>query len=276
MVRRTRRWRDQETTYYACITNLQHHRDQPWYPQHPKAVTVREDHLLPVIGRFFGERILGPDRGLYLNFRQPQVDEDHGVGTRQATLRVRLNQLTRAQSNLIKQLESYEPTGDEAIDTEWRSALQRRFVQITTEHRATSQQLAAMDTQDRPGGNPALLDLLPLTAIDPTVLPETDQRELYDAFHLQARYDRVTHQITLQVTIYAEAVPTLTRTVHTLTNSEPHKINNQECAGAAAPALSLFERAPGGSRTHTGGGLSSVPLPIGLRGHLAHQEYPLR
>ena len=68
----------QETIYYACITNPEHHQDQPWYPQHAKNITVREDHLLPVVSTFFGERILGPQRALYLNHRQPPSDDDDG------------------------------------------------------------------------------------------------------------------------------------------------------------------------------------------------------
>jgi len=53
------------------------------------------------------------------------------------------------------------------------------------------------------GGDPALLDRLPHGAIDPTHLPEEDQRELYDAFHLQVRYDRAKHRVTPRATIYA-------------------------------------------------------------------------
>src|SRR5439155_19163965 len=107
---------------------------------------------------------------------------------------------------LINQLEAYQPTGDEDIDTEWRTALQRRFAQIAAQRRAISQQLSTLDKQDqsRRGRNPALLDLLPQRAIDPTLLPNDDQRQLYDAFHLQIRYDRTKHQATLRVTIYAE------------------------------------------------------------------------
>jgi site-specific DNA recombinase len=40
MVGKTRRWREQETTYYACVTNPEHHRQQPWYSQHPEASRV--------------------------------------------------------------------------------------------------------------------------------------------------------------------------------------------------------------------------------------------
>jgi hypothetical protein len=154
--------RGQETIYCACVTNPEHHREQPWYAQHPKNITVRQDHLLPAVGRFFGERILGSQRAVYLNHRQPQSDDD-GAAAQRAALRKQLDQLGRAQTNLIKQLEAYEPTGDDDLDTEWTAALQRRFAQITAQRRSVTTRLAELDKQDHDpaGGNAALLDRWP-------------------------------------------------------------------------------------------------------------------
>ncbi len=63
----------------------------------------------------------------------------------------------------MRQLEGYEPTGDDDIDTEWRTALQRRFAQIAAERRSANGRLTELDSEDhdRGNGNPALLDLLP-------------------------------------------------------------------------------------------------------------------
>jgi hypothetical protein len=52
-----------------------------------------------------------------------------------------------------------------------------------------------------------------VTARNPTLLSEEEQRALYDAFHLQVRYDRAKHQVTLHVTIYAEAVAVRTKKI---------------------------------------------------------------
>jgi hypothetical protein len=92
----------------------------------------------------------------------------------------------------MKQLEAYEPTGDDDIDTEWRAALQRRFAQIATERRAVDSRLAAtrQGARDQGGGNAALLDLLPQGAIDPTLLSEEEQRDCTTPSTLQLRYDR--------------------------------------------------------------------------------------
>ena len=156
----------------------------------------------------------------------------------------------------MKQLEAYEPIGDDDIDSEWRAALQRRFAQIAAERRAVNNRLAGLDGEegDQSGGNAGLLDLLPQEAIDPTLLSEEEQRDLYDAFHLQVRYDRPKHQVTLRVTIYAEAVGVLSDKIHSLTNGEwPKRVDGDETAVVADAAItsarSLVVGAPGGSRT---------------------------
>ena len=110
------------------------------------------------------------------------------------------------------------------LDTEWTAALQCRFAQITAQRRAVNTSLAALDKQDhdQAGGNTALLDLLPQAGVDLTLLSGEEQRELYDAFHLQVRYDRTEHHVSLRVTIYAEAVGALTDKIHSLGGDETH------------------------------------------------------
>ena len=44
-------------------------------------------------------------------------------------------------------------------------------------------------------------------------LPEALQRSLYDAFQLQVRYHRPRHEVTIRVTIRADALPSLTQLV---------------------------------------------------------------
>jgi hypothetical protein len=237
--------------------------------EHAKNITVREDHLLPVVSTFFGERILGPQRALYLNDRQPPSDyDDGGVAARRAALRKQLDQLGRAQINLMKQLEAYEPIGDDDIDTEWRAALQGRFAQIAAERRLVNSRLAGLDREDadQGGGNAGLLELLPQGDIDPTLLSEEEQRDLYDAFHLQVRYDRPKHQVTLRVTIYAEAVGALTDKIHSLRSDESPKTVDGDKTVVAAGAVVTAARflvvgAPDRIRTcaFASGGRRSIP-----------------
>jgi len=85
------------------------------------------------------------------------------------------------------------------------------------------------------------------------VLPEEDQPELDDAFHLQARYDRTRHQVILRVTIHAEAVGALTEKIHTLnSNQQSHKTthSNETVPLASMPVTGTHSHvvgAPGGA-----------------------------
>ncbi len=128
--------------------------------------------------------------------------------------------------------------------------------------------------------NAALLDRVPLIQFDLLELPEEYQRRLFDAFHLELRYNRHLHQLTAKVTVYAETVDALRGAMPTLDDVRSRSSDEagEPCTarvpaqrgpvpGAHAPGTgSHVWRAPGGIRTHTGGGLSSVALPVGLRG----------
>jgi hypothetical protein len=114
---------------------------------------------------------------------------------------------------LFAQLESFQPTGDADIDTEWRAALQRRFATLATDRRALTERLNQL-TKDperaRPRGqqgNPSdLLARVPCSTRDLTLLPEADPRQLYDALHLQVRYDHNRKRLALRVTIDPDTV----------------------------------------------------------------------
>ena len=213
MFGKTRRRREREYTYYACVTIPEHHREQPWFGEHPKTLMVREDLLLPVVGEFFAERVLGEGRKLFLPRHAPGPQAEPDTGER-GTLRARLEQLSRAQTNLLAQLEAFQPTGDPGIDAQWRTQLQRRFATIATERRTATERLERLDSRQphthAAAEDPAaLLDLLPCTGTDLTLLPDADQRRLYDAFHLQARYHRTHHRLTLSVTVSAATARSL-------------------------------------------------------------------
>jgi hypothetical protein len=259
MFGKTRRKGERVHTYYACVTNREHHREQPWYDDHPKTMVVREDCLLPIIGTFFAERVLGANRALFLDHHAPAAPSPRNVDQAHERVLARLEQLARAQANLFAQLESYQPTGDETIDTEWRSTLQRRFATVTAERNSLRQQLAD-DAAPPPHPPPTadadaeaeLLARLPCTGRDLTPLPEADQRRLYDAFHLQARYNRATDRLTLQVTINATTVDSLARQVGELASTDPGPPSDR----TAPPP----RQSPSGSVSHLGRDLPGAPL----------------
>lgn len=248
MCGRTRHDQDRDHIYYACVVNHAQHHQKPWFHAHPSTLTIRERLILPVLGAFFADHVLGPERltGIDPAPGTPAVD-DHEL----RALRVQLAKLDRAQQNLIAQLESYEPTGDDEIDTDWRTNLQKRFATISAERRQAAARITdlrstASRTPTPTADRAALLAVLPATDQDLTALPEDVQRQLYNAFHLQIRYSRPQHRVTIQVTVSAT-------TVHTLANTVTAAISPDGIASDPATTHQGVHavRAPGGTRTRT-------------------------
>jgi hypothetical protein len=109
--------------YYACIVNRAQHQQQPWFADHPNTLTLREHLVLPILGSFFADHVLGADRIRHLApvpaaAAQPAADDSE-----RRALRAQLAKLERAQHNLLAQLEAFEATGDHEADAEWRSHL---------------------------------------------------------------------------------------------------------------------------------------------------------
>jgi site-specific DNA recombinase len=88
-------------------------------------------------------------------------------------------------------------------------------------------------------------------------LPEALQRSLYDAFQLQVRYHRPRHEVTIRVTIRADALPGLTQLMKEAAGQPGSSAGNGERNDDRSHVLS----APGRIRTcaHGSGGRCSIP-----------------
>jgi hypothetical protein len=86
-------------------------------------------------------------------------------------------------------------------------------------------------------------------------LPEQLQRQLYDAFQLQVRYNRPRHEATIRVTLRAEALPGLEQMVRDAAD------RCGESGAASAGIRSHVLSAPSRIRTcaHGSGGRCSIP-----------------
>jgi hypothetical protein len=75
----------------------------------------------------------------------------------------------------------------------WRIAIQAQFAANLADQRAKTRQLADLTRRQEQQVLPDidLLDAMPAAAIDVTGLPDERQRRLYDAVHLEIRYDHV-------------------------------------------------------------------------------------
>lgn len=105
-----------------------------------------------------------------------------------------------------------------------------------------------------------IVDQLPQVSLNVLDLPGELQRELFDAFQLEIRYDRHNQQVTIKVAIRAEMIDSIGRTATSLADqvpTVPHQRRSTESdaterAGAPAPArksVPMFDVPPAGFHT---------------------------
>src|SRR6266508_3148391 len=227
-------------TYYRCTPNAKNHAHLPWFAGHPSHVLVREDQLTEPLGQFFAQRVFGSSRKILLAASVTATAADPAVDIRKATLTAEI------------------------------AGLQTRFAATIAEQRTKKQLLAGIVREEQMAApvDIDLLDLLPEEQVDLARLPEDQQRRIYDAFHLDIRYNAITKEVAIRVTITGDTAPTLAATVEAIIDQHPETRKPGTGAAAPVPGKSVCDalRAPGGIRTHTVGGLSSAPLPVGIRG----------
>ncbi|GAA4100707.1 recombinase family protein [Actinomadura miaoliensis] len=208
--------------YFACQPERQHHKGRAdWFNDHPKSLWVREDVLLDGVRHFFAERIFGPRRREHLSdqLRRSGAKRADSTNTkRRKQITRELTDLQRRQDNLIGQLETFESTGDPEADRDYRQSIQRRFAELTAARRTKQAELDQLNTDTPPAGDDAdLLDLIPQLPLELSDLPEDLERRLYDAFHLEIRYNRPRHEATFRVTVREDTVKLLTNSTESIT-----------------------------------------------------------
>jgi site-specific DNA recombinase len=254
-------------SYYACEPVPAHHAGRDWFSTHPKSLWVREDKLLALVRSFFARRIFGPDRDALLTadpVETPALDDP--TAARRKAIGATIRDLERQQANVVRELREHQPTGDADIDRQWRTQLRESFAEIAAQQKVQQARLAELAAQsDKPCGDPRLLDHLPVVEADLRKLPEDIERDLYAAFQLQVRYHHPSRRVTLRVTIDGDAIPKLTATSQSITQGRARFDDagtSRTDRDRSLRSFSLLVSAPGGIRTHTVGGLSSVSLPL--------------
>jgi hypothetical protein len=186
----------------------------PWFEGHAQNVVVREDEIMEPLGRFFQRRIFGDGRELLLTgaVDEPVADDSTAALTQEITA------LQQRQNNLVAELEQFEPSGNDEFDKAWRSGIQDRFRAILAEVKEKQTRLTKLANQrhTQPAANPALFEAIPQANIDIWKLPEERRRRLFDAFHLDLRYDELSHELAIRVTITGGTASKLGATVEAL------------------------------------------------------------
>ena len=196
---------DYSNTYYTC----QHNPADPRHTVpdgHPRTISVREDHLLEAIADFFTHRVFGPDRAALLAADLPATAaDDQARRDRQAAaLAKRLRQIDAAENAHAREIESLAHLDDPhaAAVTALRSRVLARFTELEDERTQINTEIAGLAKTDTGPGDPALLDTLPMLGGDLlTNAPARLHQQLYQAFDLQALYNKNLHQVTIHVTI---------------------------------------------------------------------------
>jgi site-specific DNA recombinase len=213
---------------------------------------VAEHELVEPLARFFAQRVFGSSREIYLAAAATTNDRDPLVDTRRAELAAEIDDLSRRQENLINELERLEHSGDPDADRAWREGIQRRFASTVAERRKKSQLLAELGREEQVSTRHDLdvLADVPQCDIELRRLSDEQQRRIYDAFHLELRFNTLRNEATIRVTVTRGVAQTLAAAVGESGDAQrPNKAGIE--ADASIPALQVWDAfgAPPGTRT---------------------------
>jgi DNA invertase Pin-like site-specific DNA recombinase len=193
-------------TYYQCPHDPGHLAHAAAHPSHP-TVAIREETLTAAAASFFTQYVFGPDRAAMLAAQLP-ADAEHEAAQRQLQARrldKRLAQIELAQQALITELETPTDPGDPAA-LALRERVRARYRELHGERATLETQRDQLDTATSDVSDPALLDQLPILGDIITGAPAGLTEQLFEAFNVQAVYNKQKQQITIRVTI-TDATP---------------------------------------------------------------------
>jgi hypothetical protein len=181
-------------------------RHQAQAADHPATVSVREDVLTEQIRQFFAARIFGPDRATLLTEQLPAgAAEDAAQREKQATrLRKRLKQIDATEDAHVREIQALAGMDpNSAAVTAMRTRHLKRFTELEAEREDIGHKLAALAKQatQTTGGDPSLLDRVPMLGDILRDAPDRIKQKLFDAFDIQALYSKTHNQVTFWATI---------------------------------------------------------------------------
>ncbi|CAO5152081.1 site-specific DNA recombinase [Frankia sp. AiPs1] len=248
---------------YKCWPRANNRGRDDNFAGHPKSVRIREDVLEAAIADFYTERVFGRDRIALLSAELATYD-DRAARERVAErgrLQRKIDELDRRQGNLLRQAQDGDP------DDPFTQGLRSSYNQLDAERKTALGKIKDLDAAgetepDRPGHDSlALLDALPELHLKLRQAPEALQRRLYESTQLTVHLDHERQEVHMMIKI---PVADLDKVAHlagvTAAVPGPHP------AATGHPRSVDAVRTPGGIRTHTVGGLSTVSLPLEYRG----------
>lgn len=194
---------DVDHVYYLCPHDTRNPRHQAQAPGHPATVSVREDTLIEQVRQFFLARIFGPDRAALLAEQLPAgAAEDAARREKQAArLRKRLQRIDTTEDAHIREVQALADLDPNSPAVKaMRTRHLKRFTELEAEREDIGRQLAALAKQET-GGDPGLLDRLPMLGDLLAAAPDKIKQKLFDAFDIQALDNKAGNQVTLWATI---------------------------------------------------------------------------
>jgi hypothetical protein len=228
---------DVDYVYYLCPHDPANPRHQAQAPGHPATASVREDMLTEQIRQFFAARIFGPDRAALLAWQLPTgAAEDAARREKQAArLRKRLKQIDATEDAHVREVQALAGMDPNApAVTAMRTRHLKRFTELETERDDIGRKLTALakESAQTAGGDPGLLDRLPMLGDLLAAAPDRIKQELFDAFDIQALYSKTHNQVTLWATITPSTPATLAAII---ADSETPDLTAQDHLSDLAP-----------------------------------------
>jgi len=196
---------DVDHTYYLCPHDPANPAHQAQAPDHPTTVSIREDILLEHARQGFATRIFGPDRAALLREQLPASAAEQAAQRDKdaARLRTKLKKIDTTEDAHIREVNALasEDPNSPAVKA-MRQRHLAAFGELEAERDQINRKLAALAQQTTDaGGDPALLDALPLLGDVLPDLPDRIKQQLFDAFDLAMLYHKKDNQITCWATI---------------------------------------------------------------------------
>jgi hypothetical protein len=196
---------DVEHTYYLCPHDRSNPAHQAQAPDHPATVSVREDVLLEIARQGFATRIFGPDRATLLRATLPASAAEQAARREKDTAKLR-KQLKKIDATEDAHIREVNALAGEDADSPAVKAMRKRhlavFKELEADRAKINTKLAALAKQTTDdGGDPALLDLLPMLGDVLPKLPDRIKARLFEAFDLAMLYNKKDNQVTCWATI---------------------------------------------------------------------------
>ncbi|KZB82826.1 recombinase family protein [Amycolatopsis regifaucium] len=247
-----------ERAYYLCRPSNNNRGRSDRFTDHENALYLREDALLDAVGRFFADRVFGPDRRTVLEADLAGAD-DHVTTERKgerARIQRQLAEIAKKQSSILKQAQQGDP------DDPFTAALRGSYNELAKDEKQLQAKIAALDEADSstPRGMTAdevpLIDALPYLATNLAKAPEPYLRALFEAVQLAIVVHDDGEHATITIKLPADKLPEIAQVAERITEPmNPQDLPAQRAGSACEVPVGAPGQAPPGC---TAGGTLSA------------------